>query len=209
MTNASLRALDMLRDPSMMKWYVVPLLVFVVYVYITEIERKNWSGVYLGLSLFFLELTWEIGNALLLPLTGHSALWTVNGQTAYLIYVGYSIEIAFFFAVAGILVVKALPEDKNLKIMAIPNRVFIPVAMGLAGLFVEVLLNRAGILVWEYWFWRFPNLFLLALGYCLPWFAVAWAHDNLSLVVKKRLALSLAGVAILLHVLFVQVLQLV
>ncbi len=209
MTDATLRALEMLRDPSMLKWYVVPFLVFVAYVYITEIERKNWSALYLGISLFFLELTWEIGNALLLPVTGRSALWTVNGDTAYLIYVGYSIEIAFFFAVIGIMVVKALPDEKDITILGIPNRIFIPVAMGLTGLFVEVLLNRAGILVWEYWFWKFPNLFLLALGYCLPWFAVAWAHDNLSLAFKKRLTLSLAGIAILLHILFVPLLKLI
>lgn len=209
MTDASKHALKMLRDTSTLEWYVVPLLVIVIYVYINEIERKNWSAVFLGISLFFMELTWEQGNSLLLYLTNHSGLWTINGKTAYLIYSGYTIEIAFFFAIIGVMIVKALPNDRHQKIVGIPNRLFIPVLMGLTGLLVEIILNQAGMLVWEYWFWRFPNLILLAVGYCLPWFLVTWAHDNLTLRSKKNLSILLALAGILSHILLVSVMGII
>ena len=41
MTDASLEALAKLRSPDYFQWYVIPLLAFVIYVYFSEIEKKN------------------------------------------------------------------------------------------------------------------------------------------------------------------------
>jgi hypothetical protein len=49
-------ALDGLRDLSTLKWYVIPLLAIVFYIYATEIKKArqtgNWNAVYAGLTLF-------------------------------------------------------------------------------------------------------------------------------------------------------------
>ena len=43
MTDSAAEAYEILRDPTLFKWYVIPMLALVVYVYASEIERQNWS----------------------------------------------------------------------------------------------------------------------------------------------------------------------
>ena len=56
MTDATLQALCGLRDLSMIKWYIIPLLSLVFYVYAREIKEarktKNWNAVLAGLTIF-------------------------------------------------------------------------------------------------------------------------------------------------------------
>ena len=178
MTEASRQALEILRDTSLFQWYVVPLFALAVYVYAVEIERRNWSIVLAGLAFFGMDLFNETWNALVLHFTDRSAVWTTPGDTAYLILVGLTIEISFMFAVAGVAFVKLLPADKNMKILGIPNRWFFAVVNSVFCVFVEVLLNRAGALVWEYPWWNFPNVWLIVLFGYLPFMAVAfWVYD--------------------------------
>ena len=65
-TEASLQALEGLRDLSTLKWYVIPLLAIVLYIYTIEIKKAresgNWNVVYSGLALFgmdFINETWN------------------------------------------------------------------------------------------------------------------------------------------------------
>lgn len=51
MTDHARVALDLLRDSSQFKWYVIPLLLVVIYVYATEVERRNWNVLFAGLAL--------------------------------------------------------------------------------------------------------------------------------------------------------------
>jgi hypothetical protein len=207
MTAASAEALSVLRSAENMQWYVVPLLVFVVYVYIAEIEKKNWSAVLLGISMWAAELTWEMLNALLLHFTQYAPLWsTPGGNSAYVLYAGLNIEIAFFFAVAGLMVIKVLPQDRDLKILGLPNRLLIPIGMGLAAVVVEVLLNRCGLLIWDYTWWGWPNLWLIVVGYCAPWCLLVWCHDHLSMRAKRVAACALPATALFCHILFASVL---
>jgi hypothetical protein len=178
MTEASRQALEILRDTSLFQWYVVPLFALAVYVYAVEIERRNWSIVLAGLAFFGMDVFNETWNALVLHFTDRSAVWTTPGDTAYLILVGLTIEISFMFAVAGVAFVKLLPADKNMRILGIPNRWFFAVVNSVFCVFVEVLLNRAGALVWEYPWWNFPNVWLIVLFGYLPFMAVAfWVYD--------------------------------
>ena len=120
----------------------------------------------------------EIWNALVLHFTDRSAVWTTPGDTAYLIFVGLTIEISFMFAVAGVIFTKMLPADKTLRILGIPNRWLFAAANAIFCVFVEVLLNRAGVLVWEYPWWNFPNVGLIFLVGYLPFMAVSfWVYD--------------------------------
>ena len=178
MTEASRQALEILRDTSLFQWYVVPLFAIAVYVYAVEIERRNWSIVLAGLAFFGMDVLNETWNALVLHFTDRSAVWTTPGDTAYLILVGLTIEISFMFAVAGVAFVKLLPADKNMRILGIPNRWFFAVVNSVFCVFVEVLLNRADALVWEYPWWNFPNVWLIVLFGYLPFMTVAfWVYD--------------------------------
>lgn len=178
MTEASEQALKILRDESLFQWYLIPLFAFVVYVYAVEVERRNWSGVFAGLAFYGMDLFNETWNALVLHFTDRSAVWTTPGDTAYLIFVGLTIEISAMFAVAGVTFTKMLPADKSLRILGIPNRWFFAVANAILCVFVEVLLNRADVLVWEYPWWNFPNIGLIFLLGYLPFMAVSfWVYD--------------------------------
>ncbi len=178
MTEASEQALKILRDESLFQWYLIPLFAFVVYVYAVEVERRNWSGVFAGLAFYGMDLFNETWNALVLHFTDRSAVWTTPGDTAYLIFVGLTIEISAMFAIAGVVFTKMLPADKSLRILGIPNRWLFAVVNAILCVFVEVLLNRADVLVWEYPWWNFPNIGLIFLLGYLPFMAVSfWVYD--------------------------------
>jgi hypothetical protein len=208
MTPDSLQALERLRDPSMLQWYVIPLFVLVIYIYVSEMHNKNWSAVYLGLAFWGGEFIWEMFNASILHFSGYAPLWaTPGGGSAFIIYVGLNIEIALFFSIAAIIIIKSLPQDKNLKIAGIPNRIVIPIAWGFFCVFVEVLLNFAGLLTWNWAFWKWPHIWLIVVAYCTPWLAVAWCHDNLDMQAKKRAALLFPAAAVVCHIVFANILK--
>jgi hypothetical protein len=207
MTAESIQALSVLRSTANLQWYIVPLLATVFYIYFVEVERKNWSLIVMGLTFWAAEFTWEIGNALLLYITNYAPLWLTPGKSAYVIYAGLNIEISFFFAIYGLMALKILPQDKNLKIMGISNRLVIPTILGLCGLFVEIILNQCNMLIWTYSFWRWPNLWLLAIGYCAPLLILTWLYDNLSMKAKKIALVFTVSVAIVCHVVFAVVLK--
>lgn len=178
MTPASVQALENLRDPSQLMWYVVPLMAFVIYVYSVEIGRRNWNLVFAGLAFWGMDWLNEIVNSLILHASGHSALWTTPGQSAYIIFVGLNIEICFMFSIAGIALAKMLPKDKSVRVFGIPNRLFFALTNSIFCVFVEVLLNRADMLIWEYGFWNFPHVWLIIIFGYLHFNIVAfWVHD--------------------------------
>lgn len=178
MTEASRLALENLRDPGLFKWYVVPLLVLVIYVYSNEIERRNWNLVFAGLALWGMDWFNEIVNGLILHFSGISALWTAPADSAFILLVGLNIEITFMFAILGIVTAKWLPADKTVKILGLPNRWFFAIFNSCLCVIIEVFLNAANALIWEYWFWNFPFIFpIIVFGY-LTFFVVAfWVHD--------------------------------
>jgi hypothetical protein len=159
MTESSKSVLAGLRSAENLQWYVVPLLIFVIYAYVTEAEKKNWRAFYIGIVVWAGELIWEMFNALILYFTQYASLWTTPGKSAYIIYSGLNIEIEAFFAVAGLILVKSLPEDKNARFLGLPNRIAIPAFWGVVSVFVEVLLNRAGLLIWEWQWWGWPHIY--------------------------------------------------
>ncbi len=49
----SLSALSILRNPQLtLKWYVVPLLLIVMYIYTKEAHEKNWNVILGGIALW-------------------------------------------------------------------------------------------------------------------------------------------------------------
>lgn len=189
LTESSLQALNNLRSTSSFQWYLIPVLAFVVYVYMVEVERKRWDIVTAGLFFLGIEIAWEMWNALVLRITDTAAMWTAPGDTAYLIFVGLTIEICMMFSVAGVIITKVLPEDRKARVLGIPNRVFYPVVFGLGCVFIEVILNQWGVLVWEHSWWNWPNIWLIILAYCFG-FAVCVLFYDAKWSIRRKWAVT-------------------
>lgn len=176
-TDNTRAALELLRDSSQFKWYVVPLLLIVIYVYATEVERRNWNVLFAGLALWGVDLFNEIWNSLVFHATGRAPVWGASGSTAYQLLIGLNIEICFMFAIMGIAAAKMLPPRET-RIFGLPNRPVLIAVNSAAAVGVEIVLNKAGVLTWDWSWWQpsFPFLIWL-IGY-VPFFAACfWVHD--------------------------------
>ncbi|MFW9894507.1 MAG: hypothetical protein ACFFD7_01735 [Candidatus Thorarchaeota archaeon] len=163
-------------------WYVIPLLVIVLYIYGVEIKKAretgNWSTIFAGLTLLGLDLINEIWNGLVFAFTNYSAFWTTPGASAYIILIGWNIEIAFMFSIAGIVFTKFLPDDKEKKMLGLPNRWAYAIGFSLFSVFVEILLNRGNYLIWEYPWWNWYNPILIFLiGYFHFFIGAFYVYD--------------------------------
>ena len=177
-TDFTLEAQRLLRDPSQFKWYVVTLLVLVLYVYAVEVERRRWDIVLAGLAFWLADWINEIANSLVLHFSHRAALWTVTGDTAYLVLIGLTIEISLMFAISGVIFAKTLPADRQLKILGLPNRLAIGLAFSVFATFVEVLLKGTGYFHWEYWWWNYPFVLPIVLfGYLWFFLIAAYVYD--------------------------------
>ena len=207
MTEASIRALSGLWDFTMLKWYVIPLLALVFYVYVREIKEArraaNWDAVFAGLTLFGMDFFNETWNGWVLVLTGRSALWTAPGDTALRTMVGWNIEIMFMFALSGIIYYHTLSADPKDRILGLPNRWFWAIGYSAFCVFVEIFLNLGGLLVWEYPFWNrsFGGVWLIFLFGYLIFYVGVIVVLSLKTTKKKVLAVSLIyAVPILMNV---------
>jgi hypothetical protein len=177
--DSAAKAWSLVRDPSHFQWYVIPLLFVVAYVYANEVERRNWSTVLAGLTFWGLDWFNEIWNGLIFHFTQYAPAWGTPGSSAYVILIGLNIEIAFMFAVFGIVWVKQLPADKTMKILGVPNRIVLGIVASLFCVFVEYLLNSIGALTWEWPWWNRSAPWLIFLCGYFYWFIIGfWVHDT-------------------------------
>ncbi|MEU9132316.1 hypothetical protein AB0D08_30105 [Kitasatospora sp. NPDC048540] len=178
MTDHARQALEHLRDPSQFQWYVIPLLLLVLYVYAVEVQRRDWSTVLAGLALWGMDWFNEIWNALVLHATGRAPVWGAAGASAYRILVGLNIEICLMFAIMGVVAVKLLPSDPALRIAGIPNRWLLAGLNSALAVGVELFLHSAGVLTWDWAWWRAGCPLLIWLVGYLPFFLVCFrVHD--------------------------------
>ncbi len=178
LTAPTLVARGMLRDASHFDWSTIMFLAIVVYIYTVEVEHRRWSVVLAGLSLWLMDWFNELVNSAVLHVSNHAALWTVTGHTSYLILIGLSIEISFFFAILGVIFVKILPADPHQRYFGVPNRVVYVLALSLVCVCVEIVLNAMGVLNWAYWWWNVPFIPLIVIfGYATFFAVAAWVYD--------------------------------
>jgi hypothetical protein len=201
-TEAAEQALSILRDASQFQWYVIPLFAMVVLFYCLEIEKRNWNALFAALALWGLDWFFEIVNALAFHFTQKAPLWGAPGDTAYLLLIGLNIEISMMFAIAGIAFTKVLPGDKKAKLLGLPNRLVFALGLAAFCVFVEILLNQAGALTWDYPFWcaRAPWLIFAAAYFPLILFTY-WVHDlegirAKALAVGALYAINMIGLAV-------------
>ena len=166
--------LSRLRKLDNLDWVLVVCLAFVLYVYLTAVEQKKWNQIAAGLALYAVHWFVEIINALIQHIWGH-ALWTASGGTSFVILVGVGIEISFMFAVAGLILSKALPADKNLKILGINNRIVFAVLNALMIAIIEIPLAASPIFQWVYPWWGALTVWIIIY---IPFFLAAFlCHD--------------------------------
>jgi hypothetical protein len=207
-THFTREAQGLLRDPSQFKWYTVTLLMFVAYVYSVEIERRRWDIVLAGITLWLADWVNEIANALVLHATGRAAVWTVTGDTSYLILIGLTIEITFMFAIYGVVFVKMLPADPATRILGMPNRLALGLLFSSISVFIEVLLHATGYFHWEYWWWGFPAVPLIVLlGYLWFFLVTSYVYDLRDTRKQVRFVSGFAAVVAASIVLFGVVLE--
>ncbi len=182
MTKSASEALAILRDGNQFQWYIIPLFAIVVYIYFNEIGKRNWKPIFAGLAFWGMDWFNEIWNSLVFHFNGYAPVWGAPGKTAYLILVGLNIEICFMFAIAGLAFSKILPAEKSLRILNVPNRIFIAVAGALFCVIVEIWLNSIGALTWDYSWWNADSPTLIFLFGYLHFFLISfWIHDMQSI----------------------------
>jgi hypothetical protein len=167
-----------LRAGGRLDWSTVTLLGVVGYVYAVEIERANWNAVLAAAAFWLMDWFNEIANALVLHFNGHAALWTVTGNSSFVILIGLNIEITLFFAINGIVATKLLSSDRAARIAGIPNRWAVAVALSLVSVGVELLLHADGVFHWYYWWWNVASFPVIVVFGYLTFYAVCfWVYD--------------------------------
>ena len=196
-------AMAILRKGDNFQWYFIPLFAFAVYVYFTEIERRNWKGVAAGLSLYATHWLFEILNALIQRFSGH-ALWTVPTGTSFLLLVGVGWELSMMFAVAGVIFSKILPADPKARILGINNRVLIAVVNAAMFSVIEIFLAMTPAFHWVYPWWGALPVFVTVYVpfFLMSNFAYDWEPRTQRLVIG-----SLVGVDVLAMVVFAGILK--
>ena len=177
-TQAAHEALQILREGRTFEWSTVTLLGFVFYVYAVEIERRRWDIVLAGVAFWLMDWINELVNSAIFHLTDRAPLWTVTGDTSFLILIGLNIEISLLFLVSGVAFVKTLPPDRSLRILGVPNRWLLVFAFALFCVIVELFLESTGYFTWEYWWWNTPFIPLIVVFGYMTFFAIAaWIYD--------------------------------
>ena len=172
-SDAAAEALTILRDGSTFEWSSVALLGFVFYVYAVEVERRRWDIVLAGVAFFLMDVFNELVNSAIFHATDRAPLWTVTGDTSFLILIGLSVEISMLFLVAGIVFVKQLPADPAMRILGLPNRLVLVFAFSCLCVLVEVFLEWTGYFTWEYWWWNTPFVPLIVVFGYMTFFGIA------------------------------------
>ena len=178
MAPSAAQALTVLRDPGQFKWYIVPLGVLVVYAFGEQLAQRRYPVVFGALAFWCMDWLNEIANSLVFRFTHFAPLWATPGDSGLVLLIGLNFEIACMFALAGISAMRMLPEDPRVTVFGVNARIVLAVGLSALAVFVEILLNRAGALAWEWKLWNagFP-WFVFLEGY-LPFYLVGfWVHD--------------------------------
>lgn len=207
MSDYSKSALEILRNPELtMKWYIVPMLLFVMYIYYEQAKQKRWNVLLGAAALWGMDLFNEIWNSIVFHATGFAPVWGTPagaGDTALLLLIGYNIEISFMFATLGVVACLQLPEDPKKKILGINNRVFFAALLTTLAVLTECFLNYCGVLTWEYSWWSRSCPWLVWLIGYLPFFTMAFLVHDMKRRKHQFLTLGIIfGVDILLLIVF-------
>jgi hypothetical protein len=167
MTEASLKALSMVRSFNYIHWSLAPFFPLLLYVFAVEIKKRNFNILYSCLCFFaFLEV--EIINGLVLHFTNYAPLWNVYKTSGFMFTVGINMEIVTLFVLACLGYLKLLPEKEDGKFFGIfPGKWAMIIGATIVCGGTECILNKGGLLIWEYswWGWQAAFVFYLFMMY--------------------------------------------
>ena len=182
------------RDPSNFNWSFIAILAFVVMIYVDEIHKKNYKAIAAALMLYSVHWLYEIANAVICHYSGY-ALWTVSPEsTSYILLIGVSWELSMMFAVAGF-TSKLLPEDKNIKIFGINNRIVFAIGSALFFSLIEIFLASTPAFIWVYRWWGAIPVFITTY---IPFFLASYLIYDKEPATQKKWIISLASLNIIL-----------
>ena len=135
------------RSTDNFNWSFIALLAIVVIIYINEFKQKNFKAIAAALALYSVHWFYEILNAVICHFSGY-ALWTVSPEsTSFILLIGVSWELSMMFAIAGF-TSKLLPEDKNMKILGMNNRIAFALGSALLFSLIEIFLASTPAFIW-------------------------------------------------------------
>lgn len=193
-----------MRNPSTFKWYLIPLLGAISFAYSLEIEKKNWAGIFAALAFFLMDAFNELWNGLIFTFTNqYSAYWMCSFPTGFQVLIGWNFEIIVNFLFWGLIITKALPKDKEMKIFGINNRIVLAFGWAVLGVIIEIILNSFDALIWNYWWWstKFP-LFLLMLAYFPFTLITYYVYDLPSIKHQAKFVGIFGGILAVCYVIF-------
>jgi len=187
------------RSTANFDWTFITLLALVLIgVYIPQYKKKNWNGIAAALALYGVHWIYEIANAVICHFSGY-ALWTVSPEsTSFILLVGVSWELSLMFSVAGFMC-ELLPEDKNMKILGMNNRIAFAIGQALFFSVFEIFLASTPAFIWVYKWWGALPVFITTY---IPFFLAAFLiYDKPRATQKKFLICLWSAVALLLVIL--------
>jgi hypothetical protein len=102
--------------------------------------------------------------------------WSTVTLLALVVYV-YAVEVqsANWSAVlAGLAFSKLLPADRSARILGVPNRWALSIALSLVSVGVELLLHADGVFHWYYWWWNVATFPVIVIFGYLTFYVVAF-----------------------------------
>ena len=187
------------RSTANINWTFIALRALVVCgVYVPQIKRKNFNAVFAALALYGVHWLYEIVNAVICHFSGY-ALWTVSPEsTSWIILIGVCWELSLMFSIAGF-TAELLPEDKNMKIFGINNRIVFAIGSALGFALFEIFLASTPAFIWVYKWWGFLPVFITTYS---PFFLAAYLiYDQPRKIQKRFCGILWAADALLLIVL--------
>ena len=187
------------RSTDNFNWTFIAILAFVVVgVYIPNIKRGNWNGVFAALALYGVHWLYEIANAVIAYIWGYP-LWAVSAEsTSFILLIGVCWELSMMFSIAGF-TADLLPKDKHMKIFGINNRIVFAIGSALGFSLVEIFLASTPAFIWVYKWWGFLPVFITTY---IPFFLVSYlVYDKPRKTQKRFCAILWAAVALLLVIL--------
>lgn len=195
--NAVNLANNSIRSSANFNWTFITLFAIVIYIYFSEIKNKNYKGVMAALALYGVHWIYEITNAVIQSTSGY-ALWTVSSEsTSFILLIGVSWELSMMFAIAGLAMSKLLPENKDLKILGMNNRIFLAILNAAFFSFFEIFLAGTPAFLWVYPWWGAIPVFITTY---IPFFLAAFLIYDAPIKKQIKFISILWGVVILLLV---------
>ena len=189
-----------IRNTDNFDWTFIFIFTVVVYVYFSELKNKNYRGIAAGLALYGVHWLYEIVNAIIQSASGY-ALWTVSPEsTSLILLIGVSWELSMMFAIAGLIMSKLLPADKNMKILGMNNRLVFAIMNAAFFSIFEIFLAGTPAFIWTYSWWGTIPVFITTY---IPFFLAAFLIYDAKDKTKKIFISSVWALVVLLLIILI------